>query len=483
MVAVGVVAPPVAPRGTSVVTSHAGANVLDGPLVLRDLRPGDPATRMLASLQSNIVHPHVRSRLRLLALRIDEPAAARRGLAAIARELKPASQQLAELHAYRAESRPGTAFATIALSAAGYERLGIEEARRPADPAFRDGLRARRLGDPAAAHWEPGYGGGVDAIILVGSHHDELTDAKVDEVRRALGASVQVLAEETGSNLANAAGDGIEHFGYVDGRSQPIFIEEDAISEGETTDGVDSWNPLVPLSHVLVADPGAGCDHAFGSYLVYRKLEQNVRAFKEQEARLADELGLTGENAERAGALLIGRFEDGTPLALASEAGMGDPVPNDFTYDDDAAGARCPLGAHIRVMNRRAGEPAARTVIARRGQGYGVRTDDPADDDLASKPTGGVGLLFMAVVADIEQQFEALQRAANGEDGSPFDAVMGQCPSSASITLSGHWDDARAPSQELTVEPVVKLLGGEYCFLPSIDFLLGLDQAPPGRLE
>ena len=28
---------------------------------------------MLASLQSNIVHPHVRSHLRLLALRIDEP--------------------------------------------------------------------------------------------------------------------------------------------------------------------------------------------------------------------------------------------------------------------------------------------------------------------------------------------------------------------------------------------------------------------------
>jgi hypothetical protein len=88
VVAVGVVAPPVAARGTSVVTSHAGADVLDAPLVLRDLRPGDRATRMLASLQSNIVHPHVRSHLRLLALRIDEPGGARRGLAAIARGLK-----------------------------------------------------------------------------------------------------------------------------------------------------------------------------------------------------------------------------------------------------------------------------------------------------------------------------------------------------------------------------------------------------------
>ena len=65
-------------------------------------------------------------------------------------------------------------------------------------------------------------------------------------------------------------------------------------------------------------------------------------------------------------------------------------------------------------------------MIARRGQGYGVRSDDPRDDDLASKPARGVGLLFMAVVAGIEQQFEQLQRAANGEDGGPFDAVMGQ---------------------------------------------------------
>jgi deferrochelatase/peroxidase EfeB len=314
----------------------------------------------------------------------------------------------------------------------------------------------------------------------VGSHGDELTAAKVAEVHTALGTSMRVVAEETGTNLTNAAGDGIEHFGYIDGRSQPLFIEEELTRERETTDGVDRWNPLVPLSHVLVPDPAvAGADHAFGSYLVYRKLEQNVRAFKEQEARLAGELDLTGENAERAGGLLIGRFEDGTPLALASEAGMGDPVPNDFTYDDDADGARCPLGAHIRVMNARVADPAERVVIARRGQGYGVRTDDLEDEDLASKPTGGVGLLFMAVVAGLEQQFEALQRAANGEDGSPFDAVMGQCPATASVTLSGHWDDAHAPSRQLTVEPLVRLLGGEYCFLPSIDFLLGLGEDPP----
>jgi Dyp-type peroxidase family len=459
-----------------VATSHAGADVLDGPLVLRDLRPGDPASRMLASLQSNIIHPHVRSHLRLLALRIDDPAAARRGLAEIARSIKSAARQLDELHAYRASRRPGTAFVGIALSAAGYARLGVPLARWPADPAFRDGLRGRDLGDPAADSWEAPYRDGIDAIVLVGSHDDELADRELRELRRALGSAVTVLAEETGRTLTNANGDGIEHFGYVDGRSQPLFIDEDLETERATTDGVSRWNPLVPLSHVLVLDPGADPgEHAYGSYLVYRKLEQNVRAFKQQEARIARELGLSGSAAERAGALLIGRFEDGTPVTLADTGGMR-PVPNDFTYADDEAGARCPFGAHIRRVNPRLADPAARTVIARRGQGYGLRSDDPNDDDLESKPTGGVGLLFMAVVAGLETQFEALQRAANGDGDGPFDAVLGQrrpASSPPSVELSPRWGVGAMP-QPVAVDPVVTLRGGEYCFLPSIDFLRGL---------
>jgi Dyp-type peroxidase family len=477
VVAVGVVAPPVAPRGTSVADGHEGADVLDGPLVLRDLRPGDRATQMLASLQSNIVHPHVRSHLRLLALRIVEPGAARRGLAAIAEWMKSAAEQLDELQAFRDDGRPGSAFVAIALSATGYARLGVERTRWPAEPAFRAGLRARDLGDPDPASWEAPYRDGIDVIVLVGSHDDALADARVRRVRELLGDSVDELAEETGHTLTNADGDAIEHFGYVDGRSQPLFIEEDLVKERETTGGVDDWNPLVPLSHVLVRDPAIDGEHAHGSYLVYRKLEQDVRAFKEQEARVARELDLTGENAERAGALLIGRYEDGTPLALAADGGMGDPVPNDFTYDDDARGARCPLGAHVRRMNPRVADPAARIVIARRGQGYGVRTDDPSDDDLASKPRAGVGLLFMAVVARLEQQFEQLQRAANGDDGGPFDAVTGQRRAGEDhpeIALPNRWDDPDAPLRRVVIQPVVTLRGGEYCFLPSIDFLRGL---------
>jgi deferrochelatase/peroxidase EfeB len=426
---------------------------------------------MLASLQSNIIRPHVRSELRLLALRIDDPVGARRGLAAIAHGLKSAAAQIEELRAFREAGTPGTPFVGVGLSASGYARLGVDPRHWPRDPAFRAGMQHRDLGDPAPGAWGAPYREGLDVLVAVGSHDAALTERAVQEVLGALDASVRLLVEETACTLTNAAGDGIEHFGYLDGRSQPLFVDEDL--DGERATGIDHWNPLVPLSHVLVADPGAPQhDHAFGSYLVYRKLEQHVRAFKEQEARLAAGLGLSGEDAERAGALLVGRFEDGTPLALSGTGGMR-PVPNDFDYADDPGGARCPPGAHVRTVNARIGDPAKRVVIARRGQSYGQRTDDPNGADLSDKPNGGVGLLFLAVVAGLETQFEAVQRAANGEDGAPVDAIMGQRAGS-SARLATRWDDPAAPVVPLAVEPVVTLLGGEYCFLPSIDFLRGL---------
>jgi Dyp-type peroxidase family len=424
---------------------------------------------MLASLQSNIVHPHVRSHLRLLALRVERPGEARTALARIARGMKSARQQLDELHAFRELGRPGTAYVGVAIAASGYARLEIERSRWPDDPAFRAGLRTRSLHDPDPQTWEPAYRDGIDLLLSVGSHDDELTDEKVREVMQQLGDSVRLQTEERGYNLTNAEGVGIEHFGYVDGRSQPLFVDEDLEVERETTDGVDQWNPLVPLSHVLVADPGVDDgDHSYGSYLVYRKLEQNVRAFTQQEERIARELGLTGDDAERVGALLVGRFEDGTPVTLSESDGMR-PVPNDFTYDHDRAGARCPYGAHIRLVNPRDADPGERTVIARRGQSYGAPTED--------SPAAGVGLLFLAVVAGLERQFEALQHAANGAGGGPFDAIMGQSPGSQDpprALLSPTWDDQKATPDTCALEPVVRLRGGEYLYLPSIDFLTGL---------
>jgi Dyp-type peroxidase family len=455
------------------VAPHGVTDLLASPL---PHRPDDEGRRMLATLQANVLHAHVRTHLHVLALRIEGPYAARRGLSYVARQMKTADRHLHELRNHRrGAGGSGHAYVGVAISARGYARLHVPLDRWPHDPAFREGLGRRNLGDPGPAHLEEPYRDGIDVLVLVGSHDEEHVTAKVREVLAELGSSVGVLAEEVGRTLRNANGDGIEHFGYVDGRSQPLFTEEDLAHE-QANGGTAHWNPLVPLGEVLAPDPGApGC---YGSYLVYRKLEQDVRAFKQQELEIAASLGLTGADEERAGALLVGRYEDGTPLALSAGDGL-QSVPNDFTFADDPGGARCPFASHMRLMNDRpaAGEP--RTVLARRGVSYGVRADNPNDDDLASKPRRGVGLLFLALMADVEAQFERLQHRANGDGDGPFDVVAGQrrVPGRGdSIALPRAYGEA-GDDCDVAVEPVALYRGGEYFFVPSIAFLEGLDSA------
>jgi hypothetical protein len=143
---------------------------------------------------------------------------------------------------------------------------------------------------------------------------------------------------------------------------------------------------------------------------------------------------------------------------------MHHPVPNNFTYADDQAGRKCPHLAHIRRMNGRTGDGP---VLARRGQTYGRRTPD------RPLPSAGVGLLFMAAVADVEAQFERLQRAANGADGGAVDPLIGQVSGAeAPLGLPPAWGgEAPGPAPG---EPSVRLLGGEYFFLPSLPFLRSL---------
>jgi deferrochelatase/peroxidase EfeB len=148
-----------------------------------------------------------------------------------------------------------------------------------------------------------------------------------------------------------------EHFGYVDGRSQPLFFEKEVTEETEKRGGTDRWNPKARPSLVLVEDPYRDPKNpglpAYGSYLVFRKLEQNVHGFQKHLNQLVDNaLHLEGHDRRRAEALVMGRFRDGTPVALQATPGQNDPVPNNFNFVNDS-GLGCPFQAHIRRMNPR----------------------------------------------------------------------------------------------------------------------------------
>ena len=371
---------------------------------------GDNAT-MLEQLQPNILKGHVRDHLSVLFLHFDVQAEGRAFLRAVRGMMKSAKKHLEEARQFKLDGTDGTPYVGVGLTAAGYTALGV--APVPPDPQFLQpgGMKGSRtsLRDPVVSTWDPAYQGEIHAVVLVGDAQNR--QQRYETTRHAvlglLTDGITVLGEELGRSLVNANGHGIEHFGYVDGRSQPLFLDEDIKDETDEQDGTDNWDPAFALSQVIVEDPAAPNPSThFGSYFVFRKLEQNVALFKQGEDDLADRLDLIGPDRERAGAMLVGRFEDGTPLTLQNDAGSHEPVMNNFDYGSDEDGSKCPFHAHIRKANPRGfgGAPGVSAtdipfershIMARRGQTYGQRSDDPgADLPLSARPTRGVGLLF-----------------------------------------------------------------------------------------
>jgi Dyp-type peroxidase family len=446
-------------------------------------------TAILDELQANIIKAHVRDHLSMLFLCFWDTAEARTFLASTVPLIKSAKTHLTEVDSFKATKSGGSPYVGLGLTAHGYDKLGVPEQNRPADRSFTAGMKAPetrlKLSDPPRSTWDGTYQSTIDAVILIGDASDAAVRAQRTEIELMLPDSITILGEETGVAQSNANGDGIEHFGYVDGRSQPLFLVEDIENEEDTTDGITEWDPAFAPDRVLVADPAAPDPAAhFGSYFVFRKLEQNVRRFKQAEEDLADALGLTGDDRERAGAMLVGRFEDGTPLTNQRSDGAHEPVENNFNYDSDTDGLKCPFHAHIRKTNPRLPGGFRTPIMARRGQTYGERVDDPNGDvPISGRPTGGVGLLFMAFNANIGEQFEFTQASWSNNPRFPptpdnaitpgLDPVIGQGIRIDDQTNTPVWGENNFKTSSPAAQAVT-LKGGEYFFMPSLAFLRSL---------
>lgn len=461
---------------------------------------------MLRNLQGNILKGHGRDHTVHIFLEFrGTPEKVRAGFGPLARRLvTSALLQRDQTDQFKAFQIPGGLFGNVLLTATGYAKLGLDQAAIdkafPEKPGpfgeqsnFKEGMRAHggELNDPPPAEWEPGFRAGtIDAMLLLA---DDDRDFLLRQARIVLDAVLdfaRVLVVERGDALRNEAGEGIEHFGYVDGRSQPIYFQSDMGDEG----GTDKWDPAEPLKRVLMPDATVKEPDSFGSYFVFRKLEQDVRHFKQRERDLADALGLVGTDRERAGAMAVGRFEDGTPLALSQTDGFTPAKENNFTYDVDPNALKCPFHAHIRKTNPR-GDIVRKLVpggseedlersrrITRRGIPYGERPKHPEDDQtLDDLPTGGVGLLFMCFQASISGQFAFIQRSwVDKEDfllaGTGLDPVIGQAPTGPGAPAPApqqwlpQWGQAGAKTA-FSFGQFVTLKGGEFFFAPSIPFI------------
>jgi Dyp-type peroxidase family len=454
---------------------------------------GDDA-EMLKNLQPNIIKPHTREYLTLLFLKFGDGQSGKTLLRDLASVMKSAKQHLDEIEAFKSSKKPGTPYVGVGITASGYGKLGIPNP--PLDNSFQAGMQAASgLNDPSVATWDSHFRQKQDlhAVILVADMTMEAKSKMEDIVRLKISSAkgVSVIGSQDGLGQHNSNGDGIEHFGYVDGRSQPLFLVEDLEDERAATDGTTTWDPAFPLGQVIVPDLASDPKVHFGSYFIFRKLEQNVKLFKEQEEAFANLLGL--EDEERSGAMLVGRFEDGTPVTLQSADGAHHPVLNNFNYFSDKAGGKCPFLGHIRKTNPRGSGGFQQTpsqerehLMARRGQTYGVRTDNPNDGATENKPSTNVGLLFMAFNSDIAQQFEFTQITwANNPNfpqvmGGPqpgVDPLIGQVANDGprpAMSCPVHWGDASSAKTVTATPRVVTMKGGEYFFMPSLAFLRAL---------
>lgn len=467
-----------------------------------DITSGEYAP-LLENLQANILWAHGRNHARHLFIRFTgDPRAVRAWVRqSIAGRVTTAREQLAQINR-REEDRSfdGGLVTGFFLSASGYKYLGLATKRfedvfrrgmKSQKPNVVEALKGSRNKDPKPATWEKGFRGEIHALVTVADATKEAAEDAARAIRESLGAVGTVTAEEVGIVLRRETAEGacepVEHFGYFDGISNPLFTRRDLAKERPENMGRTKWDPGAPLIQVLADDPHADVPEAYGSYLVYRKLGQNVALFEERVKALAKSLNV---DEPLAGALVVGRFRDGTPVLGDKVASPGHEVLNDFNFEDDGSGSKCPFHAHIRKVNPRGTTPLTSLRkerehrIVRRGIPYGLPMPgiaDPMPSD--PNPAAPRGLLFMCFQRDINRQFEFIQRTwvdnvifprgilLQGNTGD--DPLIGQDPDETQ-RWPKRWGDEDAGTKAFNFESAVTLKGGEYLFAPSIPFIRSL---------
>lgn len=447
----------------------------------------------------------------------------------------------------REQSPPPRAALQVAFSSQGLRALGVNEdvvqgfSREFLAGMSSDESRARRLGDLGAnspANWRWG-GQPLDVphvLLLLYALPGEL-EAWQRKVLDECASGFEVLTCLSTSDM-----DGVEPFGFTDGISQPTLDwkrERPAKDEevldysnlsclgeyllgypneyGEYTDRPllrDEFDPqaLLPRAEESpdLADLGRN-----GSYLVLRQLHQDVGGFWRYLDSVAQ-----GDAArrEQLAAAMVGRTRDGVPLVGIGTGeviqGERDPL-NTFTYGNDLAGERCPIGAHIRRSNpRNADLPAGgrgwvsrlmRTLgfdaaglaqdhvsstrfhrLLRRGREYGEGMS--IEQALAGEQGGpqGTGLHFISLGANIARQFEFVQGAwlagthfANLHNES--DPLLGNRLPGADGTPTHHFSmptEGGCPMHVPGIPQFVRVVGGAYFFMPGIRALRYLAKEP-----
>jgi Dyp-type peroxidase family len=466
----------------------------------------------LENIQGNIVAGFNKDHTSYLFFALpDEPAQARAWLdhlvdqVATAQEVKQFND-LFRVIRRRRRGREGVveaAWMNLAFTHDGLLKLGVVGSELSQFPKeFRDGMRSRskEIGDVGDSHpdrWPNGLGTRtIHALMIVAADSVEDLDREILHfVRHAASHGVSLVFQQDA--MARSDAPGHEHFGFKDGISQPGIRGLTASSYPGGSDGDSSQRDVVGggefvLGYPREQPPDRDEDPLSpqpewtnnGSYLVFRRLRQDVKGFQDF---LIAEAAKQRTSVDLVAAKLVGRYRSGAALVGAGNAvedpGMknrevlGKDVINAFVYSTDPQGTDVPRAAHIRKAYPRDQEAVAtelreRPRILRRGLPFGqsFRDGHPPESPFGANPRfpNDRGLCFVCYQRSIRDQFERIQctwmnRDAVPEKGDGVDPVASQAapprlfryPGGAvdPTSLDTHW---------------VTTTGGEYFFSPSI---------------
>ncbi len=377
------------------------------------------------------------------------------------------------------EPRDG-AWVTVAFTYQGLKALGVpKDSLDSFAPEFQQGMAARAVelgdvGESSPARWEKPLGSPEVHVALAALSPDAARlQAAVEKMRRAHQelSGVDVIWAQDCYQLPT----GRTSFGFKDGIGQPTVEgsgmppsnpKEKPIKAGEIILGYpDETGELPPM-------PSPDVLGRNGTYIVFRKLHTKVAAYRQYlRAKAANR-----EEEALLGAKMVGRWQSGAPLVLASERddpklGADRRRHNDFLYADDLRGLKCPAGAHARRANPRDALDAEGSVnvrlhrMIRRGTSYGPALPEGVlEDDGAER-----GIIFVFAGAHLKRQFEFVKTQWLNDGifiGAPTekDPLVGPSDGSGSFTIPTQ--PIRRRLQQMP--PFVVTRGGEYCFAPGL---------------
>ena len=443
-------------------------------------------------------------------------------------------------------------WASIAFSHDGLSKISSPaDADSVPDEAFRQGMPARAgilgdtpsvAGEEISAGWVVGAQDHIPDILLIVASDDlgqlERMVTQLCPGAGDLAGAPEVIWRELGTTRSDMPGH--EHFGFKDGVSQPavrglvsrnpkVYLSERLLREPQDGD-VAFATPGAPLiwpgqfvfgypssdrsTGEPVAPPALPAWIRNGSMLVFRRLRQDVAGFhaflRAASASLASTPDFPGLEPEHLGAMLVGRWPSGAPVARTpaqDDVGMARDVlsANDFLFMNDTpapdfkpgdgpaqpfarafadpSGFTCPRAAHIRKVNPRDQDSDKGDMfdtltrrILRRGIPFGPPLPVPPGNQLPQDDGVDRGLHFICYQTSIIDQFELLQVDwANSTDNPKphgHDLIIGQ---NADGQREVELLTATGGDQMLqTNRTFVTMTGGGYFFAPGIAGLIAL---------